>query len=609
MVKTENMNRAVLVFILILSRICVFAYTPDYSKISEHPRLLLKKGDESKIIELIGNDSIMKKIHYGILSECNKYLCENPLERVKIGRRLLSTSREALKRIFYLSYIYRISNNEKYAERARLELLQVCTFSDWNPSHFLDVGEMTMAVAIGYDWLFDYLSENDREFIKDAIYNKGILPSYNEKYNSFYKKVNNWNQVCNSGLVYGALAIFENKTKEAQYIIDKAIETNAVSLKCYAPDGGYPEGYGYWGYGTSFQVMMIAALKSSLNDECGLTESQGFLESARFMQFMVAPSWKTFNFSDNNAGMEINPVLFWFANKLNDPSLLWIEMKMLKDRPFKELDSRLLPCALIFRAITRDKSVIEPNCNYWSNRGETPIFVYRSGWNSPQDTYLGIKGGSASTSHAHMDAGSFIYEKNGVRWSIDLGMQNYNSLESRGIDLWNRKQNSQRWGVFRIGSSGHTTITMNNEKHKVNGYAEIIEEFRLPYKKGAKLDLTSIFGNITDKTTRTIFLDGNDNLNIIDDISNGKNINEMQWTMVTSANAMIVKDKYIVLEKDGERMSFSVDTNEKVELFIKENKSDNNYDEPNPGTVRIGFTTSIKPDSKIKLVVRLKTIL
>ena len=45
-----------------------------------------------------------------------------------------------------------------------------------------------------------------------------------------------------------------------------------------------------------------------------------------------------------------------------------------------------------------------------------------------------------------MDAGSFIYERKGIRWAIDLGMQNYLSLESRGINLWDQSQEGQRWG-------------------------------------------------------------------------------------------------------------------------------------------------------------------
>jgi hypothetical protein len=32
--------------------------------------------------------------------------------------------------------------------------------------HFLDVAEMTMAVAIGYDWLYDDLSPASRAAIK-----------------------------------------------------------------------------------------------------------------------------------------------------------------------------------------------------------------------------------------------------------------------------------------------------------------------------------------------------------------------------------------------------------------------------------------------------------
>ena len=31
-------------------------------------------------------------------------------------------------------------------------MLTAARFEDWNPSHFLDVAEMTFALAIGYDW-------------------------------------------------------------------------------------------------------------------------------------------------------------------------------------------------------------------------------------------------------------------------------------------------------------------------------------------------------------------------------------------------------------------------------------------------------------------------
>ena len=51
-----------------------------------------------------------------------------------------------------------MTSEKKYLNRAVKEMLAVSAFSDWNPSHFLDVAEMTMAVSIGYDWLYDGLS-------------------------------------------------------------------------------------------------------------------------------------------------------------------------------------------------------------------------------------------------------------------------------------------------------------------------------------------------------------------------------------------------------------------------------------------------------------------
>ena len=32
----------------------------------------------------------------------------------------------------------------------------------------------------------------------------------------------------------------------------------------YAPDGAYPEGIGYWDYGTSFNVMFLSAIEKFL---------------------------------------------------------------------------------------------------------------------------------------------------------------------------------------------------------------------------------------------------------------------------------------------------------------------------------------------------------
>ena len=236
--------------------------------------------------------------------------------------------------------------------------------------------------------------------VRQAIIEKGFEAARNTTNAWFYTEKNNWNSVCNSGLVYGALALYEDIPDISRSIIEKCMETNPKALVSYGPDGGYPEGYGYWGYGTSFQVMLIAALESALGTDNGLSKAPGFMESSRFLQFMAAPSGDCFCFSDSPVKAECNTMMVWFAGKLKDPSLLWFDYQLL-DKPntrFEE-DDRLLPSLMVFSSSLDLKKLKQPSTHFWYNRGVTPVFIYRSGWSNNTDTYLGIKGGSPSTSH------------------------------------------------------------------------------------------------------------------------------------------------------------------------------------------------------------------
>lgn len=59
----------------------------------------------------------------------------------------------------------------------------------WNPSHFLDVAEMTGGLAIGYDWLYDDLSPESREKIRQAIVAKGLGPALASQHSCVFATV------------------------------------------------------------------------------------------------------------------------------------------------------------------------------------------------------------------------------------------------------------------------------------------------------------------------------------------------------------------------------------------------------------------------------------
>jgi hypothetical protein len=584
-----------------------------------HPRILLLAGEEAALKKSIASDRIWSRMQQAILDESDRMISLPPIERIQIGRRLLDKSREALRRIFFLSYAYRTTGDVKYLQRAEKEMLTIAAFSDWNPPHFLDVAEMTMAMSIGYDWLYAGIPPASRAIIKEAIIKKGIEPSLDPKNNSWLKAEHNWNQVCNAGMTYGALAIYDEEPALAKQIIHRSIETVVSSMKDMAPDGAYPEGYGYWGYGTSFNVLLISALDKAFGNDSGLSDKPGFLKTGGFMENMTGPSGKPFNFSDAGSGGEIQPAMFWFAKKNADPSLLWVERsRLLNEDPKKHVRDRLLPAMMIWGSGLAIENAKPPTATMWVGRGKSPVALMRTSWTDSSAIYVAMKGGSGSVNHAHMDVGSFVMDALGVRWAMDFGAQDYESLESKGLDIWGRSQNAQRWTVFRYTNQAHNTLTVNDQRQQVAGYAPITGSSSSANYMYASTDLSEIYKGSLAKAQRTIAIVDQKYVVVSDTIQAADTTTTIRWTLLTPATVKITGQNTAELTKDGRRLLLSVTTSGASgagsgvttgNLTMKTWPTDpppNSYDAPNPGTIRVGFEMTIPARSNTTITVSLK---
>ncbi len=596
------MKRFMLAIALLFSVSAMAHSTLDYSKLAQHPRLILKSGDIEAVKQKIESDQPLCIIHDVIERRTNEFLTAEPTKYRMVGKRLLGRCRAVLERVCYCSYMYLVSGDEVYARRAEKEMLAAADFVSWNPSHFLDVGEMVTALAIGYDWLYDWLSPESRTIIEDAIIVKGLRTSGKKRWWS--KSHNNWNQVCNGGLVMGALAVYERIPKEAQAIIAEALKSNPIAQKEYGPDGVYPEGSGYWEYGTWYEVMLIESLRTALGTSCDLEKAPGFLESAKFMNFMSTPTGATYNFSDcGNPLNMINPLLYWFALESGDMSLVWQDRERLLNEDFVRGINRQAPIAMLFASRCNTKDIKPIQDRVWAGKGSQPVFLYRKGFASTDDTYLGVKGGSPKNSHAHMDGGSFIYEWAGVRWAVELGSQDYHSLESKGIGIWKKGQNSQRWQVYRLNNHSHNTLTINNKIHQYKGMATMTKVLNKKKYKGAEFDLSSLFSD-TESVTRRITVDDNDKVCCVDKIVSGSADCSVRWNITTFAKAEIIDNHTILLKQDGKELLLRIASPKSAKAYIMKNNSDNWYDVKNKG-VRVGFTTSIESYSKSTIKVEL----
>ena len=584
-------------------------YVTPSTPLPSHPRILLLKGEEKALKKQVNADPYWKEIQADLIREADR-IVELPVnQRIKIGKRLLSVSRENLRRVFDLCYAYRMTGQKKYALRAEQEMLAAATFSDWNPSHFLDVGEMTMALAIGYDWLYDKLSPTSREIIRTAIVEKGLKASLDEKDAWFLEAEHNWNQVCNGGMLYGALAVYDTDKDFALSIINRSINTIQKAMEQYAPDGAYPEGIGYWSYGTSFNMMFIAALEKAYKTDFGLLDFPGFLQTGIYSQELITPSLHTFNYSDNGARAGFNPTVFWFYSKTHDPALLYLQKRLYEQDSDKGyVMNRLLPTVLIFGAGSGASlsNPAEPSSLMWTGRGPSPVAVMRSSWSDPEAAFLGFKMGSPAENHAHMDEGSFIFEAGGVRWALDLGSQGYERVESRGVDLWNRSTGSQRWDVFRYRTTSHNTLCFNDKPMSVTARAELDDAGEKDGVMYAMSDLSAMYADQIPGVKRAVSLVDGKYAVIQDLLTCGGHFTKVRWNIASEATSVTFPDETTaLLEKDGRKLYLKVSAPFPVRFYHTDATPANTYDSPNPGVCFVGFEADLERHATQQITVYL----
>lgn len=568
-----------------------------------HPRILMPTGYEEKIRQILasGKGDFLQVIHNQIEDYSNQLLKKDPYLKTSLSN--VNYPREIMGRVMYLSYMYRMTGEEKYAQRAERELLAAAAhYDEWRPDHFLTTSEMTLAFAIGYDWLYDYLSESSKETIVNEIKTKGLdlaETSYGNKYKS---SVGNWNSVCSSCMTASALAIFEHDPVKYTKFVADAIEKNLKAVENFSPDGGYPEGYSYWHYGVSYQTIMFEVLKTALGYDSTLPETtEGFDKTGAFPTMMSTPSGSCFSYGDVAMDADVSCASFWLARRFNRPDWLYLDKKMILANDFEQEDMlcRFNPIILCYSVGLDLASIAKPKENVWFNAGDQPVFAYRSGFDSSDDVYLGIKGGYPKGGHAHMDSGSFYYERGGVVWADDLGSDSYTLS-----NYWSNGQTGGRWKIFRLGVTGHNTINFDGANHIVTAKAAITEHFS-DDRIGAKVNLTSSCSNKVSKAERTVYLEG-DVLNVVDNVVPSTSTT-VTWNMVTPADATTDGNGKIILTSNGKKMSLQVLSPANAQLFILPAEGgEGNLS--NPGYSRVGFTASLISSQSYELHVTLTPI-
>ncbi len=591
-----------------------------------HPRLLLKAGGEALIQSLINSSPEHNKSHDYIIETANSFLTAATIVKPVNATRVLEEARKAIEEIFFLSYAYRMTKETKYLIQAEKVINDVCNWDNWI-TYSLDTSEMTFAVAIGYDWLYNDLTAATRQKAREKIMNYGFKT---QKTKSFWNSTSNWNQVCIGALACSALAIYGDGTSEmnteAAFVLNNVIAKNPNSINTYM-DGIYPEGPMYWSYGTTYQVLMLSALEGVFgqNHEVinRLTYTPGFLKSAEYMQYVTGPTSLYFNYSDSTAKRIPLPATLWMAKKANKPEWLTEEKKLMQNGTYaSNFGSRyMLPLALIYGLDIPLGDLPDPQEKLWSGNGTNPLALVRTDWKGSLGKYMGIKGGTPTYSHGQMDGGFFIYDSQGIRWGMDFGKYDYDAQGTlNGNDF---SQTGDRWKIFRVANTSQNTISIKKatetawQYHNVKGMATIDEWYDTTAKRGAKVNMISLLGlnNELLAANRSAYLVDDSYFEVKDYISNGASDINLYWNMVTRSIIETVSPTQLRLTQGGKRVLLEVvSSNPAVTFTMATNRSTDPVDynpaaitdSKNPGTVMIGFEANIPANNEVTFTVTIK---
>ena len=265
-----------------------------------------------------------------------------------------------------------------------------------------------------------------------------------------------------------------------------------------------------------------------------------------------APSGWYYNYSDCGDKRSENGDVYlaWFAVKTGNKEFYETERFL---RPAAEMGklTRLAGISLAWLAQYEEKGDIKiPTA--WKGEGANPIAIFKSDDSDSHKFYFGGKGGKGTNNHGNMDAGSFVFELNGVRWVVDPGNQSYNTLEITGFDLWGNCQDCERWTLLTKNNFGHSTITVNNKLFVNNGFAPLTN-FKSGNYPEVNFDLTAVYGENLKSAKRRFLKDSPTSLVIEDNIEVSDKTELITWQLMTTADVEII-DGGAILKQDGKEL-------------------------------------------------------
>lgn len=540
----------------------------------QHPRIQITAEDVENIKSEVQYNGY-KQGWYSQIMAVADYLVEENTAALKYelrdGVRLLAVARDMLEHMYVLGMAYQLTGEQKYADRAWTDLEAVSNFPDWHPTHDLDPAEMSAAVAIGYDWMYDAFTETQRKVIEKGIYKlcfQDAVSAYNlgsAPIGSAVLSGINHNIVLNGGFAMGAMAFADVYPEVCNYIISGAITASDIMLTEWGPDGAWKEGPTYWEYAMDYSVKMFSSLETMYGTCFSLDACEGLSTAANYM-LNLQSDVGSFNYGDGSVGSYYVPEMFYLSNKYGDGAVTSTVLGI-KHGEMADVEDMVHSLMWYDTSISESGTQMPLDSAFY---GEG-IATFRDEWTDGATAFAAIHGGITRLCHAQVDAGTFIYDYAGIRWASELGSTPYDTAVTAEYGV-----NGRRWLLYRSLAEAHNTLVINptngNPGQKLEASAKLTKVASKDKGAIAVMDLTESYSdNATSAIRGMFFTDDRTSLVVRDEITLKNNDSTVYWFMQTGTNVEISSDgTYAILSQAGKqvRLDFTTTGNATATLGV-----------------------------------------
>ncbi|KIO31339.1 hypothetical protein M407DRAFT_220470 [Tulasnella calospora MUT 4182] len=553
----------------------------------DRPRLIAPAYRWSQLPTLVGSDSYMQAFDGTIMSNANQFAQSSPVSPSANETGAYGVPGQVKMRIKAFAYAYRVTSSETWLSLIWAEIQNILTYAQVpsNPlsspypyqlPYVIDWYELTSALAIAYDWLFDSWTAEQRRQIESLILWAGLSSAIhdfgldNSTPAAWTTAPGEENCISNAGVLMGLLAMWDalpsnwaSNADSAQRVFAQSLNSaQSYCANSVSSDGSWIETPSAGLAGTTAQAELAASFLAATGGTYGLMTANPNFERYGLSLMYATGNQGLFDYGDAEPTMYSasgNSMMF-YATQYNHPEYMLFQ----RDRsdaadPWSMFWYEPTVAGQFWSVLPLDHYFDDPR-DSWASM--------RSSWTDGQGLFVAMKSGKLTghSAKGDLDLGDFVIDALGERWAVELGSGMLNATGYSDSEA----QDSLRWLYYRKRTEGQNTILIAGENQNVgasptcnfgstNTVQSAKEGFDVPLDSTAffTTDISTAYGEGCSVKRGIRLLNGRRQVLLQDDVS--CNQGPIEWRMHTKATVQLDGSGFVAtLTLNGHTMEIRI---------------------------------------------------